>query len=137
MMITALLEELGFTVTRPETLLCDNNSAVLTYASEFPEWRTPTLGTKYWHSRDYVDGGDITIRHVPGEENNSDIHTKWLPNPDHLRHTQWMGMFDPSTELVDDGTAAPITSFFVGPTKVRVYKVTRACCVCQRRYKSQ
>ena len=69
----ALLEELGFKVARPEVLLCDNNSAVLTYASEFPEWRTPTLGTKYWHSRDYVDGGEIVIRHTPGEANNSDI----------------------------------------------------------------
>ena len=92
MMIAALVEELGFKVQRPMTLWCDNNSGVLTYASEMPEWRTPTLGTKYWHSRDYVDGGDICIKHVPGQDNSADLHTKWLPNPDHIRHTAWLGL---------------------------------------------
>lgn len=92
MMIAALVEELGFKVQRPMTLWCDNNSGVLTYASEMPEWRTPTLGTKYWHSRDYVDGGDISIKHVPGQDNSADLHTKWLPNPDHIRHTAWLGL---------------------------------------------
>ena len=98
MMINAHLEEMGFKVQKPQTLLCDNNSAVMTYATEVPEWRSPTLATKYWHSRDYIDGGDITIKHTPGEDNNSDIHTKWLPNPDHLRHSSWLGLYEPALQ---------------------------------------
>ena len=101
MMTTALLEEMGFKVLRPQTLNCDNNSSVMTYGSELPEWRTPTLGTKYWHSRDYVDNGDIAIKHVPGTENPADLHTKWLPNCDHLKHTRWLGLYDPANPDVD------------------------------------
>jgi hypothetical protein len=74
MMTTVLLEELGFTVGRPIKQNCDNNSAVLTYNSEQPEWRSPTLATKYYHSRDYVDNEDIRVIYVPTGENNSDIH---------------------------------------------------------------
>ena len=96
MMTTALLEEIGFKVRRPQILHCDNNSSVQTYGSELPEWRTPTLGTKYWHSRDYVDDGEIEIRHIPGVDNPADLHTKWLPNPDHCRHTAWLGLYEPA-----------------------------------------
>ena len=97
MMITALVEELGFVVKRPLMLHCDNNSAVQTYATEQPEWRSPTLATKYWHSRDYVDNGDITIKHIPGNDNPADLHTKWLPNPDHCRHSAWLGLYEPAS----------------------------------------
>ena len=90
------LEEIGFTGQRPLVLRCDNNSTVQTYATEQPEWRSPTLGTKYWHSRDYVDNGDIVIRHIPGAENPADLHTKWLPNPDHYKHASWLGLYEPS-----------------------------------------
>ena len=79
-------------------MYCDNNSAVHTYGSEMPEWRTPTLGTKYFHSRDHVDAGDITVIHIPTASNNADIHTKWLPNPDHLRHCGWLGLYDPDSD---------------------------------------
>ena len=92
MMITALFEELGFTVKRPQILNCDNNSAVATYATENAEWRSPTLATKYWHSRDYIDDGDIGVRYIATRENNADIHTKFLPNADHLRHCKWLGL---------------------------------------------
>ena len=104
MMISALLEELGFTVQSPRVLHCDNNSAVMTYATEVAEWRSPTLSTKYWHSRDYIDDGSIVIRHIPGPENNADLHTKWLPNPDHLVHTRWLGLY-----AVDLGRSAEAT----------------------------
>jgi len=96
MMLVGMLEELEFKVARPMVLRCDNNSAVGTYAAEVAEWRSPTLATKYHHSRDYIDDGDIVIVHIPGTENNSDIHTKWLCNPDHLRHTAWLGLYDPT-----------------------------------------
>jgi len=96
MMLVGMLEELEFKVARPMVLHCDNNSAVGTYAAEVAEWRSPTLATKYHHSRDYIDDGDIVIVHIPGTENNSDIHTKWLCNPDHLRHTAWLGLYDPT-----------------------------------------
>ena len=28
-------------------------------------------------------------------KNNADVHTKWLPNADHLRHTHWLGLYAP------------------------------------------
>ena len=93
MMLTALFEELGFTVKRPQMLNCDNNSAVGTYATEVAEWRSPTLATKYYHSRDYVDDGDIGVRYVCTYNNNADIHTKFLSNADHLRHCRWLGLY--------------------------------------------
>lgn len=104
MMLTGFLEELGFSVARPEILYCDNNSADQTLESEYIEWRTPTLATKYHHPRDHIDNKDITVEHIPGEADklNSDIHTKWLPNPSHLRHTLWMGLYDPETETHDE-----------------------------------
>ena len=95
-MTTALLEELGFKVAKPARLNCDNNSAVCTYSTEVAEWRTPTLATKYWHSRDYIDQGDIKVVYVDTKSNNADVHTKWLPNADHLRHAYWLGL-RPST----------------------------------------
>ena len=99
MMIAGQLEELGFVVNRPIVLYCDNNSAVYTYASEFAEWRTPTLATKYFHSRDYIDDGDVGVKYISTFDNNSDIHTKWLPNPDHHRHTAWLGVYNPESDL--------------------------------------
>ena len=69
----------------------------LTYNTEQPEWRSPTLASKYYHSRDYVDNEDIRVIYIPTGENNSDIHTKWLPNVDHLRHAGWLGLFDPGS----------------------------------------
>ena len=95
MMIKAFYEELGFRVSTPIILHCDNNSAVMTYDSEFTEWRSPTLGTKYWHSRDYIDEGSIKIVYISTKENSADIHTKWLNNPDHIRHTAWLGLYEP------------------------------------------
>ena len=97
MMQAAQLEELGFTVARPMQLSCDNNSAVFTLNSEMSEWRSPTLGTKYWHARDHIDNGDIVVVYVSTIENNSDIHTKWLGNADHLRHTAWLGLYEPQS----------------------------------------
>ena len=108
MMLTALFEEMGFTVQRPQLLNCDNNSAVATYGSEQPEWRSPTLATKYWHSRDYVDNGDIHIKYVNTHDNNADIHTKFLPNHDHLRHTKWLGLYEPDKKINEDWAGAGI-----------------------------
>ena len=95
MMIVGFLDELGFNVQRPVTLNCDNNSAVLTYATEVPEWRSPTLATKYWHTRDYIDGGDVKVIYINTHENNSDIHTKPLDRASHWKHTTWMGLRPP------------------------------------------
>ena len=97
MMIAALYEEMGFAVERAMVLHCDNNSGVMTYASELPEWRSSMLGTKYYRSRSYIDEGDITIVYIPTADNNADIHTKWLSNADHLRHARWLGLFDPGS----------------------------------------
>jgi hypothetical protein len=96
MLTAALFKEFGFEVQVPTILHCDNNSAVSTYATEVAEWRTPTLATKYWHSRDHVDSGDIKVVYIDTKSNNADVHTKWLPNQDHLRHAHWLGLRPPS-----------------------------------------
>ena len=92
MMVVGMLEELGFPVHRPVLLHCDNNSAVCTYDTEIAEWRTPTLATKFYHSRDYIDQGNIKIVYIPTDDNNADIHTKPLDSVAHYRHAKWMGM---------------------------------------------
>ena len=99
MMIVAQLREMGFEVRTPMIVHCDNNSAVQTFATEVAEWRSPTLGAKYWHCRDYIDDGDIVVKYIPSDDNNSDIHTKPLDASAHYRHATWMGMtFDSSTD---------------------------------------
>ena len=108
MMTTVFLEELGFNVARPMIQNCDNNSAVMTYNTEQPEWRSPTLATKYWHSRDYVDNDDMKVIYVNTKDNNSDIHTKWLPNADHLRHARWLGLYDPDGTVEGECGGAPV-----------------------------
>ena len=108
MMTTAFLEELGFTVDRPMVQNCDNNSAVMTYNTEHPEWRSPTLMTKYYHSRDHVDNEDIKVVYIPTKDNNSDIHTKWLPNADHLRHARWLGLYAPADSGEGECGTAPV-----------------------------
>ena len=107
-MTTAFIEELGFTVDRPMVQNCDNNSAVMTYNTEHPEWRSPTLMTKYYHSRDHVDNEDIKVVYIPTKENNSDIHTKWLPNADHLRHARWLGLYAPADSGEGECGTAPV-----------------------------
>ena len=93
-MIQSVLEELGFAVKTPCVLNVDNNSSVMTYGSEVAEWRSPTLGAKYYHTRDYVDNGEIVIVHIDGETNPADIHTKPLVSEAHHRHAQWLGLYD-------------------------------------------
>ena len=96
MLTRVVLEEMGFKVEKPVVLCCDNNSAVLTYASEVPEWRSATLATKAHATRSQVTNGEIRVEHVPSDENNADIHTKALPRDAHYRHTAWLGLYDAS-----------------------------------------
>ena len=99
MMIVCLLQELGFDVQRPIMVWCDNDSGVQTYTSEVTEWRTPTLATKYWHTKDYVDDRDILVEYIHTDDNNSDIYTKPLPEKDFNRHRAWIGVRPPTTEI--------------------------------------
>ena len=107
MMHHATFTELGFKIKTPMTLHCDNNAAVLTYATEVPEWRSPTLGSKFYHSRDYIDWEQIKVVYIGTTENNADIHTKWLPSVDHHRHMRWMGLYDPSALDQSGGVERP------------------------------
>ena len=108
-MVSALVEELGFNVQTPHIVNCDNNSAVLTYQTEVPEWRTNMLGTRYYRMRDYTDNGVIKIVHVEGVKNNADIHTKPLCAPDHYKHMEWLGLYDatPTDQEGECGDPAP------------------------------
>ena len=75
-------------------------------SNPFPRSRYPFLDNYFWAdpqpATDYVDNGDIHIKYVNTHDNNADIHTKFLPNHDHLRHTKWLGPYEPDKKINED-----------------------------------
>ena len=84
-----LLEELGYDVSCPSPLLVDNKSAI--QVAKHPEHQSTMkhVHCAYHWIRDLVDQRQITISHVPGNENPADIFTKPLGR---LKFTKFCAM---------------------------------------------
>jgi hypothetical protein len=51
---------------------------VFTVGNPVTEWRSPTLATKYWKCRDFIDSGDIHCEYISTDDNIADALTKPL-----------------------------------------------------------
>jgi hypothetical protein len=73
-----LLEELGYDMTRPSSLLVDNKSAI--QVAKHPEHQSTMkhVHRAYHWIRSQVEQNLISVSHVPGNDNPADIFTKAL-----------------------------------------------------------
>ena len=84
-----LLQELhanGFTIVQKRTrvrctVFKDNASAIELASTIKHRPRTRHMTTKLHHFRQYVEEGNIVIRHISSENQPADLLTKPLPNP--------------------------------------------------------
>jgi hypothetical protein len=87
-----LFEELGYDVSCPSLLFVDNRSAI--QVAKHPEHQL-TMKHVHWayhwiHNQ--VEQGHITVSHVPGEENPTDIFTKPLGRLKFLKFQAMLGL---------------------------------------------
>jgi len=84
-----LLEELGYDVSCPSPLLVDNKSAI--QVAKHPEHQSTMkhVHRAYHWIRDLVDQKQITVSHIPSNENPADIFTKPLGR---LKFTRFWAM---------------------------------------------
>jgi len=73
-----LLEELGYNILRPSPLLVDNKSAIQVAKHPKHQSMMKDVHRAYHCIHNLVDQKQITISHVPGNENPTDIFTKPL-----------------------------------------------------------
>ena len=73
-----LLEEFGYDISRPSPILVDNASAV--QVAKHPEHQSTMkhVHQAYHWIHGHVEGGALSVSHVPGEDNPADIFTKPL-----------------------------------------------------------
>ena len=73
-----LFQELGYDTSRPAPLLVDNKSAI--QVAKHPEHQSTMkhVHRAYHWICDHVERGEITVSHVPGDDNLADIFTKPL-----------------------------------------------------------
>ena len=84
-----LFEELGYDMSRPSPLLVDNKSAI--QVAKHPEHQSTMkhVHRAYHWIRDQVEQRQISVSHVPGDENPADIFTKPLGR---LKFTKFRAM---------------------------------------------
>lgn len=78
--IRSVLVELGFPITEPVHLLCDNISASYLTANPIQHVRSKHIHIDYHFVRERVAHGDLLVKHIPTHLQLADIFTKRLPN---------------------------------------------------------
>ena len=76
-----LLCELGFNLTSPTPLLCDNSAAVLLCGDQAFHNHVKHLDVKYHWIREHVENGELLVRQIPTSGNVVDTLMKALPGP--------------------------------------------------------
>jgi len=61
---------------KPMKLFVDNNAAIKVASSYELSGRSKHLEKKFWHLKDKVHYGDLTVHHIRSEENPADLFTK-------------------------------------------------------------
>ena len=74
--LRSLLQELGFPVTEPSTLFCDNTSAIMLASDSVLHERTKHIEVDIHFIREKVRSGVITPCFVPSSEQTADMFTK-------------------------------------------------------------
>jgi hypothetical protein len=87
-----LIEELGLPQKEPIVLLSNNQATIA--ISHHPEFhaRTKHIDIDLHFLRDLVNDEILKMKYVPSEENLTDIFTKVLPRPRHVKLTSMLGI---------------------------------------------
>ena len=87
-----LLEELGYNISHPSPLLVDNKSAI--QVAKHPEHQSTMKHVHHMYHwiHDLVDQRQITVSHIPGNENPADIFTKPLSKLKFMKFWAMLGL---------------------------------------------
>jgi hypothetical protein len=87
--VVSLLTEIGGeSPSLPSILREDNTGAIFMAKNTAIGQRTKHVDIRYRFVNDMVQQGDLSVVHIPGDENPSDVMTKNLPYALHHKHTK-------------------------------------------------
>jgi hypothetical protein len=86
MWLRSLLFELGFPLSQPADLWCDNVGAIYLTANPVFHARTKHIELDYHFVREQVQLNRLRVRHISGDDQLADILTKPLPHRSFLSH---------------------------------------------------
>jgi len=84
--------EVHFLKPNPTVLLCDNNGAKALSSDPTHHSWSKHINVHHHFVREHVEEGSLTIWHVPGHDNVTDIFTKALPRPDFTCLQPFLGL---------------------------------------------
>lgn len=87
------MDEINMPQQLPGTLRGDNESAIALTKNTKNHARAKHIAIKEHYIRERVKEGDISIEHIPTEENMADIFTKPLPRPAHDKFCKMLGLY--------------------------------------------
>jgi len=87
-----LFEELGYDMARPSPLLVDNKSAIQVLKHPEHQSTMKHMHRAYHWIREQVEQRTIAVRHVPGDENPTDIFTKSLGRVKFVKFRHMLGL---------------------------------------------
>ena len=90
--LRTLLSHIGFSLTSPTTLLCDNNAAII--SSEDPAFHARVKHFDVWYHflRERVQLNEISLSYINTQDNIADIFTKPLGTMDFARLRAFLGL---------------------------------------------
>ena len=101
--LRTLLHELGFDLTSPTPLLCDNSAAILLCGDQAFHNRVKHLDVKYHWIRERVENGKLLVGQIPTSGNVADALTKALPSPHFTSLRTCLGVHQCKTEVRAEG----------------------------------
>ena len=97
--IIGFMEEVGYPLSGPLPLFCDNEAAITNATGEEVSFkRSKHIIVKYHKIHKHISNNEISITHVPSEENIADIFTKAIPKEQFKYLVRQLG-FEPFENL--------------------------------------
>jgi hypothetical protein len=86
-----LLASFGYK-QQPTCIYSDNNGSISLTRDPSFHARSKHIDIQYHYTRERVEDGDVTFRHLPGTEMPADILTKGLPRHKHWKFVPMLGL---------------------------------------------
>ena len=87
-----LLDEIECRVEAPTILYVDNLSAIRIIKNPEYHKRTKHIDTRYHFIRERVEKGEVSVYHIPSEQQRADILTKPVPRDNFERLRESLGL---------------------------------------------
>jgi len=97
--LVRLMSELGIPHSQPDTLHCDNQSAIQIAKNPVFHERTKHIEIDCHFTRDKILDGLLQLAYIPTDLQLADILTKILPSPQHKEILSKLGLVDCSPSL--------------------------------------